>query len=266
MLQPTVISMKQRLFFILWVVLISLPPSKLLAISLYETAGMEITCTINRFLLSGITSMRSIERMRLRGKEVILWRGKVDRPEGILGFIVSLLKTYKGATVYDSYIDIETHLPVEYLEYRIDQNGEKKIIEHIFYDRGNHSIKSLINGTVLNDVPCDIQDVISILIRFLNRANTDRIVIGKTMRGNTVVDMEIDEIIVEVTDVKSTPDGVIYTFTSRKLPNVGKYPTVLKTQLLDDGEKKLPISGVGIVRIPIIGRINIEGTLTTSGI
>jgi len=87
MLQPTVISMKQRLFFILWIVLISLPPSKLLAVSLYETVGIEITCTINRFLLSGSTSMRSIERTRLQGKEVILWRGKVNKPGGILGFI-----------------------------------------------------------------------------------------------------------------------------------------------------------------------------------
>jgi len=79
--------MKQRLFFILWIVLISLPPSKLLAVSLYETVGIEITCTINRFLLSGSTSMRSIERTRLQGKEVILWRGKVNKPGGILGFI-----------------------------------------------------------------------------------------------------------------------------------------------------------------------------------
>ncbi|MEA3431499.1 MAG: DUF3108 domain-containing protein [candidate division WOR-3 bacterium] len=229
--------------------------------SLYEVTGMKITCTASWFLLSGTASMQAIEEMELDGRKVILVRGKVDRPGGILGFIVSFLKLYKGADTFDSYIDVETHLPVQCIEYKKQRDGSKKVTEHIHYDRAQQSIESLVDGKVLNNIHYDIQDGVSVLVDFLHRANTQEMAIGKTLTANMNAGMEIDEVVVKVTDVEKTQDGVIYTFTSQKLPNVLKYPTVLSVQLLDDGKKKLPISGVGTIEIPILRKIRIKGTL-----
>ncbi len=133
--------------------------------------------------------------------------------------------------------------------------------EHIHYDRAQQSIKSLLNRKVLNNVPYDIQDGVSVLVDLLHRANTQEMAIGKTLAANMNVGMKPGEVIVEVTDVEEVDDGVIYTLTSKKLADVLKYPTVLSVQLLDDGKKKLPISGVGIIKIPILGKIRIKGTL-----
>lgn len=259
--------MKRRLFLSLWIVLFYFfIPGELRSTSLCETVGTEIICTANWFLLSGSASMRAVERTRLRGREVILWRGKVDRPGGVLGFVVSLLKAYKGATVFDSYIDIETHLPIECIEYRISSEGVKEILEHILYDRKNCSIRSLVKDSVLTGVPCDVQDGVSTLVYFLNGANIHKMAVGKILRANMNAGMEIDEVAVGVTVIETTENGVLYTFTSRKLPNLLKYPTVLSVQLLDDGVKKVPINGVGFVRVPVIGKVKLKGTLTTSGI
>jgi len=123
-----------------------------------------------------------------------------------------------------------------------------------------------LDGKVLNNVPYDIQDGVSTLIDFLNKANTDKMVVGKILKANMNAGMEIDEVVVKVTDVEKTQDGVIYTFTSQKLPDVLKYPTILSVQLLDDGKKKLPISGVCTIEIPILRKIRIKGTLNVTGI
>lgn len=114
---------------------------------------------------------------------------------------------------------------------------------------------------LINNVPYDIQDGVSVLINFLHRANTQEMAIGKTLAANMNVGMKPGEVVVEVTDVEVVEDGVIYTLTSKKLPDVLKYPTVLSVQLLDDGKKKLPISGVGTIEIPILRKIRIKGTL-----
>ncbi len=248
------------------VVLVCLSFGEIEAISLYETLGTEITCTASWFFLSGSASMRAVERTNLQGREVILWRGKVDRPGGILGFIINLFKAYKGATIFDSYIDIETHLPLKSVEYRTKKDGGKTILEHIVYDREKYSLTSLVKDTILIGVPFDTKDGVSTLIDFLYRANIDKMDVGEILRADMNAGVEISEVVVEVTGIEKTQRGILYTFTSKKLPDVLKYQTVLDVQLLDDGERRLPVSGVGTVWIPIIGKIRIKGILTTSGI
>lgn len=262
--------LRQRSVYTFWIYVISMfclntqplqGESQQEVFSLYEVTGMKITCTASWFLLSGTASLQAVEGMVLDGRNIILVRGEVNRPGGILGFIMSFLKLYKGADTFDSYIDVETHLPVQCTKYKEQRDGQKKVTEHIHYDRAQQSIKSLVDGNVLNNVPYDIQDGVSVLVDFLHRTNTQKMAKGKTLAANMNVGMKLGEVVVEVTDVEVVKDGVIYTLTSKKLPDVLKYPTVLSVQLLDDGKKKLPISGVGTIKIPILGKIRIKGTL-----
>jgi hypothetical protein len=235
-------------------------------LSLYEITGVKITCKVNWFLLSGAATLQAVEETKLHGKNVILIRGKADKPGGILGFIAGFLKLYKGADTFESYIDVETHLPVQCMEYKRRKDGSKEVTEHMHFDRERRSARSLIDGRILNDVPPDIQDAISILADFLYRANTQKMVVGTTFKANMLaadkdVGMKVGEVIVEITDIETTEDGLIYTLTSTKLPDVVKYPVVLSVCLLDDGEKKLPVSGMGSVKLPVLGNIEIGATL-----
>jgi hypothetical protein len=83
------------------------------AISLYKARGTKITCELRWLFLSGTAGMEAIKETKNNGKDTILWRGKINRPGKILGFIMNFIKPYKGATIFDAYIDTETHLPIK---------------------------------------------------------------------------------------------------------------------------------------------------------
>ena len=78
--------------------------------------------------------------------------------------------------------------------------------------------------------------------------------------------MKVGEVIVEVTKTERVKEGMIYTVTSQKLPDVLKYPTILSVQLLDNGKSVIPVSGVGIIKIPVLGKIKIKVALKVTGI
>jgi hypothetical protein len=152
------------------------------------------------------------------------------------------------------------------MEYKRRKDGSKEVTEHMYFNRKQRSARSLIDGRVLNDVPPDIQDAISILADLLYRANMQKMVVGTTFKANMLAadkdaGMKVGEVIVEITDIETTKEGLIYTLTSTKLPDVVKYPVVLSACLLDDGEKKLPVSGMGSVKLPVLGNIEIGATL-----
>ncbi len=240
-------------------------------LSLYKVTGTKITCTARRFLLSGTGSLQAVKETEVNGKNVILVRGKVDKLGGILGFIISLLKVYKGAETSDSYIDIETHLPVQCIEYKQQKDGTKKITEHIYYDREKQSIKLLVDGKVLKNVPYDIQDLVSVLVDFLYKVNTQKMAVGKILVANMLTadknaGMKVGEVVVEVTKMEVVEEGVIYTVTSKKLPDVLKYPTILSVRLLDNGKNLIPVSGIGIIKIPVLGKIKIKMALKVTRI
>jgi len=233
------------------------------AISLYKARGTKITCELRWLFLSGSASMEAIKETKNNGKDAILWRGMINRPGKILGFIMSFIKLYKGATIFDTYIDTDTHLPIECIEYK----NPNEITKHIYYDREHQSLKSLKNGKVLTNIPSDIQDGVSTLVNFWWLANNQEMVPGKTLAAHMNIGVKsYSEVIVEVTNARVAPNGVIYTITSRKLPDILKYPTLISVQLLDDGKRVIPVSAVASIKLPILGKIRIKGIIKVRGI
>jgi hypothetical protein len=183
---------------------------------------------------------------------------------GLLGFVVKFLRIYKESNTFDSYIDLETFLPVRYEVYKLNKDGSKKVTEHILFDRKLAKVKSYSNNsTILSNVPSNIQDVFSGFLNLIYRFNTEDIFIGKSFDLNLYMYKELGYISAKVISQKIVNGQKIYAFKINRLPDVFKYPASLtfEVAIAKDG-LNLPTKGECTIDVPVWSNVTFMGDLT----
>jgi hypothetical protein len=190
--------------------------------------GTKFAINVKWWGLSANGTIEMLEKTKIGGRDVVLVRSQSMEVAGLLGFVVKFLRIYKESNTFDSYIDLETFLPVRYEVYKLNKDGSKKVTEHILFDRKLAKVKSYSNNsTILSNVPSNIQDVFSGFLNLIYRFNTEDIFIGKSFDLNLYMYKELGYISAKVISQKIVNGQKIYAFKINRLPDVFKYPASL---------------------------------------
>jgi len=225
----------------------------------YTPQDYKIVCRADWFIFHAVAHIRPVKDTIMYDKNIIIWEGKVDTLPKIFDFFVGrLLELHKWAVRFRSYIDTETHLPVELKEY----DKSNKLVEHIYYDREKNLIKSLKTGKILTDVPPTVSDGLSILLRFLTEANGSELEEGKTFESYMNIGTDLlDDVKAIVKDHDQKGGDTVYTIVSQKLPRIWSYPVRLEVDLQKENGIFFPKELRGTIKIPVLGKILVKGSL-----
>jgi len=229
---------------------------------IYKT-GTKFVLTARWWGLSATGSMEILENTKFRGRDVILVRSQVTELGGFLGFIVRFLRIYKESNTFDSYIDADTFMTVRYEVYKLNDDGSRKLTEHIYFDRKSNRVMSLEdNKTIINNAAPDIQDVFSIFLDILHKLNTERLFVGMKFAFNLYGYKEAFEVEIEVTRLTMAGGRPVYTLEIKELPAVFKHPASVSFEVTDVGEGfNLPTRGQCTIDIPFLPDITVKGGL-----
>lgn len=229
---------------------------------IYET-DTKFVLTARWWGLSATGTMEILGNTKFRGRDVILVRSQVTELGGFLGFIMKFLRIYKGANTFDSYIDADTFMAVRYEVYKLNNDGSKKLTEHIYFDRELNRVVSLEdNKTIISNVAPDIQDALSIFLDVLYRVNTEKLFVGKKFELNLYAYKEAFKVEVEVTRLTMTNGTAVYTLEIKELPAVFKYPASISFEVTDVGDGfKFSTRGRCTIDVPVLPNITIKGEL-----
>jgi hypothetical protein len=141
--------------------------------------GTKFSLSLKWWGMSAYGTIEAIRNDKVREQDVIFVSAKTKELSGLLGFLVKLLRIYKGSNTFDSYIDTKTGLPVRYEVYKLNDDGTKKLNDHVYFDRKNKRVASYEdNSTVLSNVQPDIQDIFSGFLNLVRMFNTEDFYIG----------------------------------------------------------------------------------------
>ena len=229
-------------------------------LQIYKT-GTKFALTARWWGLSAVGNMEVLDNTKFRGEDVILVRAQVTKLGGFLGFIVRFLRIYKESNTFDSYIDPDTFMVVRYETYKLDDDGSKKVTEHVYFDRELNRVMSFGNSkTLIDNVAPDIQDTFSFFMNFLYRLNIEDLFVGKRFEANIYAYKEAFKIEMEVTHLTLIDGATTYTLEVEELPEVFKYPASIRFAVTDvDGGLKLPTGGKCTIKVPVLPDITIDG-------
>ncbi len=229
---------------------------------IYET-GTKVTLTARWLGLSAAGNLEILENTQFGEKDVVLVRSQVTKLGGFMGFIVKFLRMYRGSNTFDSYIDTDTRMVVKYENYKLSKDGSKEINEHVYFDREQNRIVSLVDNRVIaSNVAPDIQGTFSAFLTLLYRLNTERLFLGKKFVLKIYGYEEVFKVKVEVTH-RAVRDGtVVYTLEVKELPAVFKYPASLAAEVTDVGESFIfPARGKCEIRLSLLPDITVKAKL-----
>ena len=213
--------------------------------------------------LSAMGTMEILGNTEFRGEDVVLVRSQVTELGGFLGFIVRFLRIYKESNTFDSYIESDTFMTIRYEVYNLNDDGSKKLSEHIYFDRERNRVVSLTdNKTIISNAALDIQDAFSIFLDLIHKFNTEELFVGKRFKVNLYAYKKSYKVEIEVTHLALVNGTAVYTLEIKELPAVFKYPTAISFEVTDvrDG-LKLPTRGKCTIHVPVLPDIAIEGEL-----
>lgn len=225
--------------------------------------GTKFMLTATWWGVSADGTMEALDKVKFKGKDTILVRSHVTRVGGLLGFIVRFLRIYKESNTFDSYIDLDTLMPVRYEVYRLNKDGSKRLNEDIYFDRKLNRIVSLEDDSiVINNAPPDAQDAFSTFLSLLRRFNTEKLFVGKKFYINLYAYKKVSKVEVEVTALKVVNDKPVYTLEIKELPDIFKHPASITFEVADNGNGfNLPTKGRCTIDVPALPDINIDGEL-----
>ena len=226
---------------------------------IYET-GTKFFAAARCLGLSAEGTMEILEDAQLNGESVILARARVTKLGGLFGFLVKFLRVYKGSNTFDSYIDPNTNMTIQYDMYKLKDDGSKKFNDRMYFDRKWNRVKSLeSNETFIANAPPDIQDAFSIFLNLLSMINTEYLFVGKKYKVNLYAYKKFARIEIEVTRFSMVDGRAIYTLEIEKLPEVFKYPASVSLKVTDVGDGFMSVTeGECIIHIPILPDVNID--------
>jgi hypothetical protein len=229
---------------------------------IYRT-GTKLVLTARWWGLFATGTMEVLGKTEFRGRDVILVRSQVTELGGFLGFIVKFLRIYKESNTFDSYIDPDTLMTVRYEAYKLNDNGSKKLTEHVYFDRKLSRVVSLEdNKTIMSNVAPDIQDAFSVSLALLYRFNTEKLFVGKRFELNLYGYREAFKVDLEVTRLTMTDGTSVYTLEIEELPAVFKHPASVSFEVTDiGGGLKFPTRGKCTIDVPVLPNITVKGEL-----
>lgn len=246
---------------IILALLISLQLSLSNPLDVYKPS-MKFSLSLKWWGMSAYGTMEVIRNDKVKEQDVILVSSQTKELSGLLGFLVKLLRIYKGSNTFDSYIDTKTGLPVRYEVYKLKDDGTKKLNDHVYFDRKNKRIASYDdNSTILSNVQPDIQDIFSGFLNLIRMFNTEDIYIGKQFSFNLYLYKETGKLDMRVISQRIVDGNKVYTLKVDKLPDVFKYPASATFDVVEKGGLRLPTKGTCTIDFPI-SNINIDGELT----
>jgi hypothetical protein len=224
---------------------------------------MKFDIYIKAWGLTAYGDMEIIGKTHIDGREVLLIRSRSIDVAGILGFVAKFLRVYKHSNTFDTYIDLETLLPVRYEVYKLEKNGSKKMTEHVLFDRKLNRIISYDDkSTILNNVPSNIYDTFSGFLGLIHRFNKEDIFIGRRYDFDIYMYREVGHISAIVTGQKVIDGKKTYVIEINKLPDIFKYPASVKFEIANYNEKLiLPTKGECIIDIPVFSDVTLKGEL-----
>jgi hypothetical protein len=212
--------------------------------------------------MSAYGTIEAIRNDKVKEQDVMLVSSQTKELSGLLGFLVKLLRIYKGSNTFDSYIDTKTGLPVRYEVYKLNDDGTKKLNDHVYFDRKNKRIASYDdNSTVLSNVQPDIQDIYSGFLNLIRMFNAEDIYIGKQFSFNLYLYKEPGKLDMRVISQRIVDGNKVYTLKVDKLPDVFKYPASAMFDVVEKDGLRLPTKGTCTIDFPL-GNISIDGELT----
>jgi hypothetical protein len=214
--------------------------------------------------LSAEGTMEILESTSFRGEDVILVRSRVTKMGGLMGFIVKLLRIYKESNTFDSYISPHTFLAVRYEVYKLGDKGNKKLTEHVFFNREKRNILSLQNNEIIvSNVAPDTQDAFSIFLSILYKLNSETPFVGKSFEVNLYAYKKTHKVKIIVTNLILVDKDPVYTLEIKDLPAIFKYPASVEIKVTDIGGRFLfPVYGKCIIHVPVLPDITVEGRLS----
>jgi hypothetical protein len=204
--------------------------------------------------------MEVLENTELNGKDVIFAKSKVTKLGGFLGFIARFLRVYKESNNFDSYIDPNIHMSVQYDVYNLKDDGSRKTTERVHFDRERNKVLSLeSNKTLIANPPPDIQDVFSLFLSLLTKLNSEEIYVGRKFEENLYAYGKVARIEAEVTHFALVDGKPVYIMEIEKLPAVFKYPASVRLKVTDVGDGFMFVTeGKCTIHIPVMPDITVN--------
>lgn len=230
---------------------------------IYKT-GTTFLLIASRFGLSAEGVMDVLENTKFRDEDVILVRSRITKMGGLMGFIIKFLRIYKESNTFDSYINSKIMLTSRYEVYKLNNDGSKKLTEHVYFDRANKNAISLQDNQIIaSDIAPDTQDAFSNFLSILRRINTDKLTVGKIFEINLYAYKKTHKVNIEVTDLTTIDRTNIYTLMLKDLPAIFTYPASVEIKVTNvDGGFLFPVYGKCVIHIPILPDVTVEGRLS----
>jgi len=233
-------------------------------------AGLHIYKPGTKYLLTakwlGLSADGTIEVLDNRefdGRETIFIRSQVTELGGLLGFAVKFLRVYKESNTFDSYIDSDTLMPVQYEVYELKDDGSKKITERIRFDRKQNRIVSLVDDkVVVNNAPPDVQDASSIFLDLISKFNKEELFLGRRFRADLYAQKKITKIEVVLVQQSLLNGRTIHTFEIAELPSLFVYPASIRFKVTDVGGGFMFVTeGSCTIHIPVLPDVTVRARM-----
>ena len=155
-------------------------------------------------------------------------------------------------------------MTTRYEVYRLNDDGTKRLTEHVYFDRESKKAISIQDNEVIaSNIPLDTQDTSAIFLGLLGKMNTEKLFVGKIFEINLYAHREIHKFNMEVTDFMTIDRTNIYTLVIKELPGIFKYPASVEIKVTNvDGGFLFPVYGKCVIHIPILPDVTVEARLS----